>query len=142
MQQIFTSDLWHYLTLPATGRGGGMPDTYPRPLDGFMVCGGPSAGEEGHTYPAQLEEELRREVGYRPVIKGDPEGGEDSPWYGRSGYGGPHLAAGLPLERYPATSAGPPSTSTGFSTSSTGAHPEVADAIAGWAGSCPSSTTP
>lgn len=79
---IHSSDLWHYLNAAGYRTGVvGMPDTYPpRPLDGFMVCGGPSAGEEGYTYPAQLEEELRREVGYRPVIKGDlQEGGEDSP---------------------------------------------------------------
>ncbi|NPV07585.1 MAG: hypothetical protein HPY83_06435 [Anaerolineae bacterium] len=79
---VDSADLWHYLNAAGYRAGVvGMPDTYPpQPLDGFMVCGGPSAGEEGYTYPAHLEPELRRAVGYRPVIKGDlQEGGEDSP---------------------------------------------------------------
>ena len=68
-----SADLWHYLNDAGYQTGiVGMPDTYPpQPLNGFMVCAGPSATDIGYTYPNELAEELVEQVNYHPIIKGD-----------------------------------------------------------------------
>jgi len=60
-------EIWDYL-----GEGGytvgviNMPLTYPpKKVRGFMVSGGPDAGERNYTYPRGLESKLRRELNYR-----------------------------------------------------------------------------
>jgi len=40
----------------------GMPNTYPpKKVNGFLVAGGPDAQEQGFTYPAELEKELKKQ---------------------------------------------------------------------------------
>lgn len=67
-----TADFWDYLNGGGLRTGIlGMPDTFPpRPLDGFLVAGGPSAAETGYVYPPRLEATLAS-VGYQPHHKGD-----------------------------------------------------------------------
>jgi predicted AlkP superfamily phosphohydrolase/phosphomutase len=43
-----------------------MPLTYPpKKVRGFMVSGGPDAGERNYTYPKEIESRLKRELNYR-----------------------------------------------------------------------------
>lgn len=60
-------DFWEYLG-EAGYRVGiiGVPLTNPpRPLNGFLISGGPFAPEEGYTYPADLQQLLKQRFGYR-----------------------------------------------------------------------------
>ena len=69
-----TADYWDYLNQAGLKTGIiGMPDTYPpRPLDGFMVCAGPSAAATGYAYPEGVVEEIESDkVGFQLNIKGD-----------------------------------------------------------------------
>jgi predicted AlkP superfamily phosphohydrolase/phosphomutase len=71
--RFFTSaDYWDYLNAAGVRTGIlGMPDTFPpRPVDGFLVAGGPSAAEHGYAYPAELERVIER-IGYKPHVKAD-----------------------------------------------------------------------
>lgn len=74
-----SAELWDYL-----GEAGhtvgvvNVPTTYPpKPVDGYLVAGGPGAGDAGYTYPAALEGELIDRYDYRvhpkqvPINKND-----------------------------------------------------------------------
>jgi predicted AlkP superfamily phosphohydrolase/phosphomutase len=67
------ADYWDYLNQAGFRTGiVGMPDTYPpRPLDGFLVSAGPSAGATDYTYPPEAVEEIESQVGFQLNIKGD-----------------------------------------------------------------------
>jgi predicted AlkP superfamily phosphohydrolase/phosphomutase len=67
------ADYWDYLNQAGYRTGVvGMPDTYPpRPLDGFLVAAGPSAGTAEYAYPAGIAEEIETRVGFQPTMKGD-----------------------------------------------------------------------
>ncbi|OGO34835.1 MAG: hypothetical protein A2Z16_12320 [Chloroflexi bacterium RBG_16_54_18] len=79
---IHSADYWDYLNRAGFRTGiFGMPDLYPpRPVDGFVVCGGPSVSSTEYSYPQNWAAELEREVNYEVCLKGDFFGAEaDSP---------------------------------------------------------------
>jgi len=59
-------EIWDYLAEAGFSSGVlNMPTTYPpRPVEGFMVAGGPLSLEVGYAYPPWLEKRLKR-MGYR-----------------------------------------------------------------------------
>lgn len=60
-------EIWDYIG--ETGRKVGVigvPSTYPpKKVNGFMISGGPDAGEEGFTYPEKLEETIKEKYGFK-----------------------------------------------------------------------------
>ncbi len=70
---VHSADYWDYLNQAGYRTGVvGMPDTYPpRPLDGFLVSAGPSAGATDYAYPPGVVEEIESQVGFQLNIKGD-----------------------------------------------------------------------
>ncbi|WP_277543702.1 alkaline phosphatase family protein [Haloarcula laminariae] len=62
-----SKDMWDYMN--ADGQTCGvmnLPMSYPpRELDKLMVAGGPRSGDDGYTYPDELEEELESAFDYR-----------------------------------------------------------------------------
>lgn len=54
-------EIWDYIGEAGMKVGViGMPTTYPpKKVNGFLVSGGPDAGEKGFTYPPELEKELK-----------------------------------------------------------------------------------
>lgn len=79
---IHSADYWDYLNRAGYRSGVfGMPDLYPpRPVDGFVVCGGPSVSSADYSYPQKWAAELEREVKYEVCLKGDFFGADaDSP---------------------------------------------------------------
>lgn len=79
---IHSADYWDYLNQAGFRTGiFGMPDLYPpRPVDGFVVCGGPSVSSAEYSYPHKWAAELEREVNYEVCLKGDFFGASaDSP---------------------------------------------------------------
>jgi len=68
-----SADIWDYLNKEGIKTGIiGMPTTYPpKRVEGFMVAGGPDAGDKGYTYPDLLQEELENQLNYR--VHGDTD---------------------------------------------------------------------
>jgi predicted AlkP superfamily phosphohydrolase/phosphomutase len=60
-------NMWDYLSEDGQKVGVlGTPLTYPpEEVNGYLVAGGPFASEEDYTYPEDLEDELKEELGYR-----------------------------------------------------------------------------
>ncbi|MFB6195504.1 MAG: alkaline phosphatase family protein [Haloplanus sp.] len=60
-------ELWDYLDDAGYTVGVmNLPMSYPpRPVDGFVIAGGPQTEESGYTYPESLQTELERRDGYR-----------------------------------------------------------------------------
>lgn len=73
---VQSADYWDYLNKAGLRSGVvGMPDLFPpRPVDGFVVCGGPSASFSGFTYPPEIEEPLVSEAGYIVGLREDFHG--------------------------------------------------------------------
>jgi len=70
---VSSADYWDYLNRAGYRSGVvGMPDLYPpRPVDGFVVCGGPSASVDGFTYPHEWGPKLLNDVEYEISLMGD-----------------------------------------------------------------------
>ena len=81
-RMVNSSDFWDYLNMAGIRSGVvGMPALYPpRPVDGFIVCGGPSASTTDYTYPKEWGDKLIQDVQYEICLKGDFYGqSADSP---------------------------------------------------------------
>ncbi len=68
-----SAEVWDYLNRAGLRTGViGVPRTYPpKPLDGFMVCGGPDVNQAGYTHPPELAAELEQRLAYELNVKGD-----------------------------------------------------------------------
>ena len=68
-----SAEVWDYLNQAGLRTGViGVPRTYPpKPLNGFMVCGGPDVSQTGYTSPPELAADLEQTLAYELNIKGD-----------------------------------------------------------------------
>ncbi|KYK23100.1 hypothetical protein AYK24_01415 [Thermoplasmatales archaeon SG8-52-4] len=63
-----SKEIWDYLNDNGITTGIiGMPTTYPpKKVNGFIISGGPDAGEEDFTYPKSIEKDVKEKYGYFP----------------------------------------------------------------------------
>ena len=77
---VKSADHWDYLNKAGIRSGiVGMPDLYPpRSVDGFVVCGGPSASWDNLTYPESWGSKLENDINYEFCLMGDFSGANES----------------------------------------------------------------